>query len=358
MNMDTSGRPVKILVIRLSSMGDILLSTPLLRQIKAKYKKAEIDFVVKKRFAGLLRFNPHLTRVIEFDEGDKKNNLKALRMKLRAEHYDAVLDLHNNWRSNFLRLGLQAPYKQHVHKDKIRQVCLVYGKKNRYRKITPIPLRYLQVGKGLDIADDGRGLEIYWDHAVEQEVRELLRERNFEGEAGTYLCLAPGAGFFTKRWPAEYFQSLVKMILQKSEKRIIIMGGAEDRYLHEIFPSGGRLLNLAGELELLHSAVVLSGAQGLVVNDTGLMHMATAVNTPVTAIFGSTVEELGFFPFRGKSSVVQIGKLYCRPCSHMGRNRCPEKHFRCMREIQPETVFNEFNRLTASPRSSTGTQDN
>lgn len=336
----------KILVIRLSSMGDILLSTPLLRQIKARYDKSEIDYVVKKRFADLLRFNPYINRLLEFDEGDMQNDLGALRKQLKVKRYDAVLDLHNNWRSNYLRLGLNAKYTKQIHKDKLRQICLVYMKKNRYGTITSVPFRYLQVGRDLEIADDGKGLEIYWDHECENEVKDLFRKKNFDGESRSYICIAPGAGFFTKRWPVEYFQSLVKMIQQQSGDKVVIMGGTEDRYLHDIFPSGDRVLNLSGELKLLHSAVILSRAKGLVVNDTGLMHMATAVNTPVVAIFGCTVEELGFFPFRGKSCVVQVEKLYCRPCSHIGRKKCPENHFRCMREIQPERVCNELIKLT------------
>jgi len=347
MNDENYGEPLKILVIRLSSMGDILLSTPLLRQIKAKYGKSEIDFVVKKRFADLLRFNPHISTLIEFDDEDKKKDIRAIWKQLRTTRYHAVLDLHNNWRSNYLRLGLKAEHKNHICKDKFRQICLVYGRKNKYKTVTPIPLRYLMVGKDLEIADDGKGLEIYWDAGSETEIRDQLKEKNFDSESKSYVCIAPGAGFFTKRWPAEYFQSLVRMIQHNYGNKIIILGGAADHYLHAVFPSDARLLNLAGEIKLLHSAFILSRARALVVNDTGLMHMATAVNIPVVSIFGSTVEELGFFPFRGKSAVVQNENLYCRPCSHIGRKTCPEKHFRCMREITPEKVFDQLNRLTS-----------
>jgi lipopolysaccharide heptosyltransferase II len=345
MNGTKSPRRLKILIIRLSSIGDILLSTPFIRQIRHKYSNSFIAYVVKKRFADLLRFNPHLDTVIEFDEQNGLYPLQKVRNQIRSAHYDYILDLHNNWRSNFLRFGYQTGFQGRIKKDKIRQICLVYLKKNIYKEIVPIPQRYLKVGSNLGIEDDRQGLEIFWNSRIESQTKSNLQQKKLDLDIEKYICIAPGAGFYTKRWPPEYFNQLISSLLHIYDDKLVILGGPEERYLQALFPPGDRVINLAAETNLLQSAILLSKARALIVNDTGLMHMATAVKTPVLAIFGNTVEEFGFFPYRGNTIVVQNKNLYCRPCSHIGKNNCPEGHFKCMFDLTPARVLEQFDKL-------------
>jgi heptosyltransferase-2 len=350
MNNDQSLQQLKILIIRFSSIGDILLSTPFIRQIRQKYSNSVIDYVVKSRYADLLRFNPYLNNLIEFDHHDPSQGIRNIRKQVRVNRYNYIFDIHNNWRSNFIRLGWPANCQKKIKKDKFKQICLVYFKKNRYRQVITIPQRYLKVGQDLGIKDDQQGLDIFWNAQLESEIKMRLRQLQFDIDREQYICIAPGAGFFTKRWPLDYYKQVIDALLKMYNHKLVILGGGGDQYLHTVFPATDRLINLAGELNLLQSAIVLSKAKALIVNDTGLMHMAAAVKIPLVAIFGNTVEELGFFPYRARSIVVQNEDLYCRPCSHIGKNSCPERHFRCMLELTPQMVLDQLNDLIGRER--------
>jgi ADP-heptose:LPS heptosyltransferase len=176
MNIDISRQRLKILIIRLSSIGDILLSTPFLRQIKLKVTNAEIDYVVKKQYADLLRFNPNIDNLIEFDDRDRTHTLQMIRKQIRSQGYNYIFDLHNNWRSNYLRFGYPAGLRHRIKKDKVRQFWLVHFKKNIYKHIMPIPQRYLKVGQALGIEDDQQGLDMFWDglENVKTELKQAI----------------------------------------------------------------------------------------------------------------------------------------------------------------------------------------
>lgn len=323
----------KILVIRLSSIGDILLTSPFIRQTRITFPKAQIDFIVKKNFAELVKFNPHIDRIFELDTAKKNSSLALLRQKIKQNKYDYIFDLHNNFRSKRLTAGL---VKHTIHKDKLNRALLVYAGINRYRKITPISMRYLQTGAKAGIKDDGKGLELFWPDRFELTADKVLARINTD--AG-FFALAPGAAHFTKRWPHERFKEVIQRILNKTQSSVVILGSKEERADFESLVIGQEVLNLAGKLSLLESAAILNRARALISNDSGLMHMATAVQTPLVALFGSTVKELGFFPFRSKHVILENKELDCRPCSHIGRKDCPKKHFKCMLELDTEQVF-------------------
>jgi len=335
-------KTTKILILRLSSIGDILLSTPFIRQVRMTYADAQIDFVLKKQYDDLLHFNPHINRIFWVEPEKGKEGLRELRRRLQQEGYDYVFDLHNNFRSRYLTHPLKATLKKRIHKDKIKQALLVWLKKNRYQKIISIPRRYLQVAAGSRIRDDGHGLEFFWKDRNELEVKALLKAYKL---TGGFIALAPGATYFTKRWPLEYFKILLQKILEQRKEKIVILGGQEDKESFKALNISGRVVNLTGKTSLLNTAIVLNQARALVSNDSGLMHMAAAVNTPLVAVFGSTVRELGFFPFRADSIVLENKQLRCRPCSHLGRNQCPKKHFKCMTEIKPDLVYKSLKEL-------------
>jgi len=334
----------KILIIRLSSIGDILLTTPFIRQIRKVFPESQIDFVIKNKYSDLLENNPHINNLIKFDNDTGVAGLKELRNTLIENEYSYIFDLHNNLRSNFLRQKLNCQNKYYIKKNKLVQFLLVKFKINRYPEITPIAERYLNVGKPAGIKDDNQGLEIFWNKDSEVSVNKILN-RNGIKQNETFYAVAPGAGFYTKRWPLEYYQTFAENILAKHKSKVVVLGDDNDKQQGKNLAKYNNVIDLTGQLSLIQSAVVLSKSKALVSNDTGLMHMATAINTPVLAIFGSTVKEFGFYPYRSKSIVVENRDLKCRPCSHIGRNNCPKEHFKCMKEIAPKIVGKNFEKL-------------
>ncbi len=328
----------KIMIIRFSSIGDILLASPFIRQTRIAFPHATIDFVVKKRFSQLLRFNPHLNHLYEFDETTGLNGLIKLRKKIREKQYDIIFDLHNNIRSRILTFGQKGKIFR-IKKGKLRRALLVYFKLNTYKEAIPIPERYLKVGQKAGVKDDFNGLEIFWKNHYAEGLSTVVDNRLLKSD---FIVVAPGAGFKTKQWPLIYFRQLLEMVMEKTPYKVVLLGSEKERDEFRMLEVSERIFNYAGKLSILESAIVMSHAKFAVTNDSGLMHMATSVNTPVAAIFGSTTKELGFFPYRARHKVIENPKVWCRPCSHIGRNKCPLIHFKCMRSITPQDVFEEI----------------
>ena len=330
--------PEKILIIRLSSIGDILLSTPFVRQIRKTFPDAKIDFIVKDIYKELLTYNPYIDELYSLKLDNGRKELNELKVKLSDKSYDVVFDLHNNMRSNYLKHGIHSGKTFSINKEKIKQSLLVFFKINLYDKETPIPLRYLSVAKDYGVSDDEKGLDLFWKDETKESAEKKAISMGLELNR-PYICLAPGAGFFTKRWPEEKFGNLVDLFQQDNKHQIIVLGDQNDKKIGISLDRQNNIIDLCGKLSLLETAHIVSKGEGVVSNDSGLMHMATAVKTPVSAIFGSTVRELGFFPYRAKSVVIENTDLSCRPCSHIGRKTCPKSHFKCMSEISPEQVY-------------------
>jgi heptosyltransferase-2 len=333
--------PLKILIIRLSSIGDIILSSPFVRQIKTHFPDAQIDYLIKEQYSELMRFNPYLHGMQILTKKNKKE-LKNLKKKLKKNSYHIIFDLHNNLRSNYLKRGLNAAKICSIHKSKVKQLLLVYLKINKYRSITSIPERYLMVASEFGVQDDGKGLELFWQPEQNHSALSKAEKAGLNTKAA-YICLAPGAAHFTKRWPVESFLKLSEKIEHDYKIKLVVLGGKDDVELGKYLSRPGQIYDLTGKLGLLESAVILSKSMAVVTNDSGLMHMATAVKVPVLAIFGSTVREFGFFPFRDSARVLENKNLACRPCTHMGRSHCPRKHFDCMLKIDSNMVYFELN---------------
>jgi len=334
----------KILIIRLSSIGDILLTTPFIRQVRKNFPNAQIDYIIKTEFMELIQDNPHIDNLIDYDINKGIDGLKNVKENVKREKYNIIFDLHNNFRSNYIKRGCRAEINKTIVKNKITQFLFVNFKLNRYKTIIPIPEKYLNVGKPAGVVDDDQGLEMYWNEKTEKKSYEILPQ--YKHISGTdYFSVAPGAGLFTKAWPIEYFDRLTENILFKYKKPIVVLGSDSEKNLGSILSKRENVIDLTGKLTLKQTSFVISKSMVLISNDSGLMHVATAVNIPVLAIFGSTTKELGFFPYRSKSIVVENKNLDCRPCSHIGRNKCPKKHFKCMIELSPDMVMAEFDKL-------------
>jgi heptosyltransferase-2 len=340
----SAGAPDKILIIRLSSIGDILLSTPFIRQVRRTYPKAQIDFVVKDIYKNLLVHNPHIDELFYIQLQEEKKELSQLKKKLRNKSYTVVFDLHNNLRSNYLKRGINADAIRSIKKEKLKQSLLVWFKINLYSQETPIPNRYRVVAKDLGVKDDGGGLELYWEKDTVDSANQKAISKGLDLNK-PFIALAPGAGFFTKRWPVEKYENLIGLVQRSEKSKIVVFGGEKDKEVGSYLKKHKNIIDLIGQLSLLETAYIISKGEMIVSNDSGLMHMATAVQTPVIAIFGSTVKELGFFPYRSESVVIENAEIFCRPCSHIGRENCPKGHFKCMEDITPEQVYSAAKRF-------------
>jgi len=321
----------KVLVIRLSSLGDILLTTPLIRTIK-KNPSIQIDFVVKEQFSDAVQYNPNLNKIYKYSnsKSEKQNLFKFLSL----EKYDLVIDLQNNLRSKEILRQLQCRTLQ-FKKSNFKKFLLVHFKINRLKDQPQIPLRYAEAA-GINKLDDD-GLEFFTENSP--DVR-LNKNEN-------YIGLCPGAKHFTKRWPKDYFIELGKKLESANYKILLFGGPGEVQICDEIMNALKSAQNLCGT-SLLQLVADMKMCKVIYTNDSGLMHIASAVKVPVVAFFGSTVKEFGFYPYKTKSIELEIENLSCRPCTHIGRNTCPKIHFKCMKEIKPELAFNSLNKLVTA----------
>ncbi len=336
--------PSKTLVIRFSSVGDIVLSTPLLRVLRSKFPQSQIDYVTRKEFAELVKSNHHLNFTYELNSSDGFDGLRALKKKIRAKGYDFIIDIHNSLRSRYLRFGLGAAEIVTINKRVGKRWLLVHFKKNFYKEIVSVADRYIEPLKKFGIENDEKGLELHIPDNVLFDVSNklaALKLHRFERTIG--MC--PAAKHATKRWPQERFAELGARFAHDHRAKLLLFGGAEDVGLCSAIAAfinsnagSERATDLSGQLSLLETAAAMQYCDVIVTNDSGLMHIAAAMKKKLFAIFGSTVREFGFFPYGTENVVIERAGLYCRPCSHIGLERCPEGHFRCMNEISVEEV--------------------
>ncbi len=314
----------KILIIRLSSLGDILLTTPVIRALSKKYPNSQIDYVVKKQYSSSLQYNPLISSLYLYE----KEKAKGVKEQIQKMKYDLVIDLQNNLRSCALTLGLRTEVKR-FKKPTFKKLLLVWTKINQLKEIKPIPMRYAETAS---LQLDDKGLDLF--------IPENIKPKLTTGQK--YIGICPGAKHFTKRWPEEYFIELGNK-LSSQNFTVVIFGGKDDLELCEAVSSKiENSINLCNNDDLLRTASNMKQCQHIICNDSGLMHTATAVGVPITPIFGSTVSEFGFIPYQSNNTILENNSLSCRPCSHIGRSSCPQKHFKCMKEIKPNTVFDHI----------------
>lgn len=316
------------LLVRFSSIGDVLLTTPLVRALRARHPDAEIVFVTKHAMAPLVADNPHLSRVVTLAPHEP---VQALARRLAALRPTRGLDLHGSLRSAALRLLVRCPWRGYS-KRKLARGVLVSTKIDLYFRRIPVAERYFEAARGLGVRPDGGPPEFHLGAAARERAAQWLGERGLD--ARPLAVLAPGAAHFTKRWPHERWLALAQRLRDRGYA-LMAVGGPEDRAAAEALVPLAE--NAAGAFTLQETGAALARARVAVTGDTGVMHMATAVGTPVVALFGPTVQQFGFFPYRAKATVLER-RLDCRPCSTMGGPTCPMGHHRCLRDIGPDEV--------------------
>jgi len=321
----------KILIIRLSSIGDILLTTPLIRSIKKKNPALQIDFALKEEFFELLQNNPNLTNIHRYTKHcfEKQILIKAL----ISNDYNLVIDLQNNLRSREIIRPLHCQTLRFKNNN-FKKFLLVHFKINKLKDAPQIPVRYAEAA-GVEL--DSEGLDFFT--AIKPNPKLKADEK--------YIGLCPGARHFTKRWPREYFIELGKR-LESTGYKIALFGGLEEVDL--CFEMENQIKNA---INLCNTSILQVGSdmkmcRVIYTNDSGLMHLASAVKVPIIAFFGSTVREFGFFPYKAKSIELEMENLSCRPCTHIGRKSCPKIHFKCLKEIKTELAVNSLKNIMAS----------
>jgi heptosyltransferase-2 len=329
----------KILIIRLSSMGDVILTTALVRQLRKSFPEARIDFAVSKQFSDIVKYNPHLSNIFEYDKSLKLNEIKVHRNEfLRRSHstgYDIVVDLQNNLRSKHFSKGI-APVRLTMNKRRLFKLALVHFKKLINPPVHVADMYHKTAGP-LGTEDDGDGTELW---LPEESRMEDYPPRGREiAPRPRKIAFAPAAHHYSKRWPADRFARLADNLAQRFDVEIATFGGPGDKEICLFISSIAetKIRDYSGALSIVETTRRLSEYDLLITNDTGVMHIASARRMPVVAIFGSTVPELGFAPWRTTSQIVQKD-MACRPCTHIGRSNCPQGHFDCMGYIEPEEV--------------------
>ena len=326
-----------ILLVRLSSLGDILLMTPLLNLLRTACPQAQIDVLVKAEYRDLLRSHPGIHRLLTFDS--RQSLLRTLR-GLRADRYDLALDLHCTPRSQLLLRGLRARRKLTYNKQVLRRALLVRLGWNTLRRVTPVPELYAAPLRRLGLTGQLGTPSMHLDPESTEAMQAQIAHSLPDAPDQPLLAVAPGARWPTKRWPVERFAAVAQALAREKRAAVVILGGPDEAQL--ACTLGDRLdvpvVNGAGSLSLMHSAALLSRCRLLISNDSGLMHMAAALRVPVVAIFGPTVQEFGFYPFQTRAEVVSE-PLPCRPCSTKGSMRCPRGHHACMQDISSDRVL-------------------
>jgi heptosyltransferase-2 len=332
-----------ILVVRFSAIGDILLTTPLLRAIRTRHPGARVAFLTKEPFVPLVSDNPNVNEVFGIRDED---GIRDIAESIRGVRYSHILDLHGSLRTLGLRTIVRGPWRSYPKRRLARQM-LISTKRVLHPTDTPVAERYFEAAAGLDVVPDGQPPEFFLSEESEARAGEKLAALGL-GKGPALVAIAPGAAHATKCWPIDGWMRLARRLLGTGAE-VVIVGGPEDAEVAKAIVTGLRgrptgdteqqVKSAAGMLNLQESGAVIKRSAALVSGDTGVMHMATAVGTPIVALFGPTVREFGFFPYRAeRSSVVEL-PLDCRPCSAHGGPACPLGHHRCMRAIAPETVY-------------------
>jgi ADP-heptose:LPS heptosyltransferase len=316
----------KILIIRFSSIGDIVLTTPVVRCLKLQQPDTEIHYLSKKSFQSILENNPYITKVHTIEK-----DVKEIANVLKQENFDCIVDLHNNLRSLHIK-GILGKPATVFKKLNFKKWLLVNFKMNVMPAVHVVD-RYMQTIEKFGIKNDQKGLDYFIP-----EKDEVSTEAFPATHQNGYIGFVIGAKHFTKQLPIEKIISICKQLNQP----IILLGGKEDAERGELILKavGSSIYNACGVYNLNQSASIIRQATKIISHDTGLMHIAAAFQKEIISVWGNTVPAFGFAPYLPSpaSKMVEVQGLSCRPCSKIGYDKCPKGHFKCMKEID-ETAF-------------------
>ena len=326
---------IRILIIHTAFIGDIVLSTPLVKKLKEVYPWSDITYVTTPAGASILRNNPNISEIIEYDKRGKHKGLKGiyqLGKRLKYENLNLVITPHRYLRSSVLSWLTGSPVRKGY---KNAAASFLYTEKIPYDKKKHEVEKLLSFVSGKE--NKRYEIELYPNEQDVKKINEMLKE--YEGKK--LILLAPGSKWFTKKWPLEYFNEIIGQLKNREDIITGIIGGADELALNIV--TGGNVVDFRGKTSLLELAELIKRSELVVTNDSSPIHIASAwKDVEILAIFGPTVKELGFFPWSKNSVIFETEGLPCRPCSLHGGDKCPQKHFKCMLDIKPEIVLNEI----------------
>ncbi len=319
---------MKILVIRFSSIGDVVLTTPIVRCLKKQIPNAIVHFITKKSFSSILENNPYIDKIITI-----QSSINEVISDLKAEKYDWIIDLHKNVRTLSLKQKLNVPSRS-FPKINIEKWLLVKFKIDRMPKVHIVD-RYFETVRHLGVQNDLLPCDFYLSESAHVDI---CYEFNITSE---FVTIAIGAQFSTKRMPFEKLRDILKQI----DFPIVIVGGAMDKDLAKKLieeVSDKNIINTCGDFSLQQSASIVKQSKVLLTNDTGMMHIASCFQIQTVSIWGNTVPSLGMYPYfpinKNLYSIHEVKELGCRPCSKIGFQKCPKNHFHCMTKQNVEAI--------------------
>ncbi len=313
---------MKVLVVRFSSIGDIVLTTPIVRCLKQQLSNVEVHYLTKNSFKAVLDNNPYIDKLHLLD-----NDLSEIVEVLKKENFDLIIDLHHNLRTLKLKRALG---KKSVAFNKLnwKKFLITTLKINKLPNIHIVD-RYFEPIKTLGITNDNKGLDYFISNTDIVKIEEALPVNFLNG----YNALVVGGSYFTKQIPL----NKLKEFCDKSELPLVLLGGKEDfevaEEVHKSYPN--KTINLCGKMRLNQSASIIKQSTKVITSDTGLMHIAAAYKKDIISVWGNTIPEFGMGPYLagGNSQIIEVKYLSCRPCSKLGYKKCPKGHFKCMNDI-------------------------
>lgn len=325
---------MKILIIRFSSIGDIVLTSPVIRCLKKEFPNAEIHYLTKKQFKGILEPNPYVDKVHVL-EGD----IQPVILNLLKERFRYIIDLHNNIRTRYVKSMLHQAFNSNIETFKVnklntRKWLLTNLKINKMPDVSIVD-RYFETVRKLGVKNDGQGLDFFIPESEEIKKDDLPMSHSLG-----YAACVIGGQHETKKMPIEKWKQYCAAL----PFPIVLLGSKDDisaaeqiRVVDEV-----KVYNACGKFSLHESADIVKHARFVITHDTGLMHIAAAFKKPIISIWGNTVPEFGMYPYYGfnnlktnvapQSYMMQVSKLTCRPCSKIGYAKCPKGHFKCMQK--------------------------
>ena len=337
----------KILLIRFSSIGDIVLTTPVVRCLRQQLPDVEIHALTKAAYQSIYSTNPHVAKTIVL-----RNGLQEVLPLLREERYDFVVDLHRNWRSLWVRIALHRPSSTFPKLD-FRKFLYTKLKIGRLPKIHIVD-RYFKAVRKLGVTNDGKGLD-YFIPKSDMLMREDLPVFCQNG----FVAMVIGGQHLTKIMPI----GKAVQVCQHLDYPVILVGGTEDASSGEAIVKavGPTVYNSCGKLSLGQSASVLKLADVVITNDTGMMHIAAALHKRIISVWGNTVPEFGMYPYlphdMEPAVIIENRTLRCRPCDKLGYDHCPQGHFNCMETLDAKLIA-EKTKAGLSPGLRSGTSGN
>lgn len=341
---------MKILLFQTSFLGDVILSTPVIESIRRFYPTSQITVLTTPQASDIVRYHPDVSKTIVYDKRGKDRGIAGfLRMVkfLRKQQFKVVFSLHKSWRTALLLYACRIP--QRIGFSEASGAWL-YTKRSNRSGCDHDVLRNLSIFRVLGYEPEAlsQKLQVHVPEDVETQMQELLRP--FGEGAKELVGIAPGSVWATKRWPPAGFGEVTRQLYDDGYAVVLLGGKSDMTVATEVEISAKRnLLNLTGKTSLLQAAAIIQRLKLLITNDSAPLHLASAFQVPVVALFCSTVPEFGFGPWKTPSTSLGVSDLYCRPCGSHGRQRCPTGTLACQRKLLASQVVEAAKRLLRQP---------